>query len=258
MYAVAPGAAASWRALLALVSARAATPLDIIDHAWPAPLADLWARDDLGCVFMCGWPYAKAPMGRHVLAAPVPDAAWSAGQPLYRSDFVVAADSPLTRLEDGFGHRYAYTATDSHSGYNAPRAHLAGMARGANLFGAIAGPFGTPRRAVEAVLAGEADITGIDSYALALLQRHEPGWRVRIVASSPAYPMPPFVASAATPARTRAALTDALIGLPDDAEGRRLLADLCLQGFAAVTPETYGLTLAAEPAAQRAGYGAIA
>jgi ABC-type phosphate/phosphonate transport system substrate-binding protein len=257
MYAVAPEAAAAWRTLLAAVAERAGVALDIIDHPYPAPLPELWARDDLGCVFMCGWPYAKDPRGRQILAAPIPDAAWADGHARYRTDFVVADAAPFTTLESCRGHRYAYTATDSHSGYNAPRAHLAVLAGGSALFAAVAGPYGTPRRAVAAVLAGEAEIAGVDSYALALLRRYEPSWQFRIVASTPAYPMPPLMAAAATPATVCDALRDALIGLSDDPRARRLLADLCLRGFAAIAAEAYDATLLAEPAAFGSGYRTI-
>ena len=34
--------------------------LDVIDHAFPLPLAELWSRHDLACAFMCGFPYVLA------------------------------------------------------------------------------------------------------------------------------------------------------------------------------------------------------
>jgi ABC-type phosphate/phosphonate transport system substrate-binding protein len=210
-------------------------------------------------VFMCGWPYAKDPRGRHVLAVPVPSAEWARGQPVYRSDFVVSAAAPFATLSDCRGHRYAYTATDSHSGYNAPRASLAALGTGAALFGEVLGPYGTPRRAIEAVVAGEADVTGIDAYAYDLLCHHEPAFAraTRVIAASPPYPMPPLVASAGTQPGVCRALTGALVGLADDPAGRDLLGDLRLRGFAEVAAGDYALTLAAGPAADAVGYTAI-
>jgi ABC-type phosphate/phosphonate transport system substrate-binding protein len=263
MYAVAPGAASAWRALLAHVAEVAGVPLDIIDHPWPAPLPALWARADLGCAFICGWPYAKdraAGIDRPVLAAPVPVAEWSAGQPLYRSEFLVRADSPARGLEDTFGTRYAYSAEDSHSGYNAPRTALSAYAARAPLFAQVIGPLGTPRRCVEALVEGVADVTAADSFALDLLRRHAPDLmaRTRVIGATDASPIPLLTASpGADPARLQA-LRAALLGLAETAAGRALLAEVCLRGFVAVPAEAYDVTLAWAPLADRRGYTAIA
>ncbi|MBL8670191.1 MAG: ABC transporter permease, partial [Alphaproteobacteria bacterium] len=54
MYSVAPGAAAAWKRLFAWLKERSGIDLQVIDHAFPAPLDALWARPDLACTFMCG------------------------------------------------------------------------------------------------------------------------------------------------------------------------------------------------------------
>jgi ABC-type phosphate/phosphonate transport system substrate-binding protein len=260
MYAVSPSAAAAWRALLAHVAEVAGAALEIIDYPYPASLPALWARDDLGCVFICGWPYAKdraAGIDRPLLAAPVPDAPWSAGQPLYRSEFLVRADSPAQRLEDTFGTRYAYSATDSHSGYNAPRTALSEFAARAPLFSAVVGPLGTPRRCVEALVDGTADVTAADSFALLLLRRHAPELmaQTRMVAATQPSPIPLLAAS---PGTDTAPLRHALLALAETATGRALLEAVCLTGFAPPQPDAYEATLAWGPLADARGYWAIA
>ena len=52
--------AAAWRELFAVGagSARASTCAGSTTPT-PAPLGELWSRDDLGCAFMCGWPFAR-------------------------------------------------------------------------------------------------------------------------------------------------------------------------------------------------------
>ena len=269
MYAVAPGAATAWRALLEEVGRRAEVALEVIEHAFPASLADLWARPDLGCAFMCGWPYAletrravaETPprLPRPLLAAPVPRAAWSAGAPLYRSDFVVAATSGFQSLESTFGTRFAFNALGSHSGVNMPRAHLARWAGQAPLFSEQVGPLTTPRRCIEAVASGAAEVTAVDSYALQLLQAHDPDLarRIRIIASTEPNPIPPLVAAAALDDFDLTRLRDTLTSLHQDPASRTLLAPLCLLGFATVSASDYDATLAVEAEALAAGYPAL-
>ncbi len=246
MYAPNGGAAAAWRALFGWVAARSGVPLVPIDHAFPAPLEDLWSRDDLGAVFMCGWPFVRAGSRHRIIAAPVPAAARYGGRAEYRTDFVVRAESRFQTLEDTFGGRLAYTVEHSHSGYNAPRHHLLRFrtARRSNLYAAVVGPCVTPKRVLDAVLDGSADVAPLDGYTLELMLRHSPdlAGRIRVVASTDPVPMPPLVASPSIPDATVAALRDAFLAsgaAPDTAAAR---AALGLAGFAVTDPTGYAVT----------------
>ena len=97
MYAVTPAVKAAWQDLLAWVAQASAVPLAYLDHAAPAPLEDLWARDDLGAAFMCGFPFASAKRKPQILAAPVPSPPRYGGRPCYCTDLVVRADSAAAR-----------------------------------------------------------------------------------------------------------------------------------------------------------------
>ena len=94
MYAVTPAVKAHWHRLLghALRAARLDWPL--LDYDAPAPLAALWARDDLGLAMMCGLPFARREPKPVLIAAPIPSPARYGGQPVYFSDIVVRADDP--------------------------------------------------------------------------------------------------------------------------------------------------------------------
>jgi ABC-type phosphate/phosphonate transport system substrate-binding protein len=245
MYAVAPGAAAAWKRLFAWLRDASGIALDIIDHAYPAPLDALWDRDDLGAAFMCGWPFAQRAEKPKLVAAPIPAAARYAGRPIYFTDLVVRADSPFETLADTFGHRLAYTATGSHSGFNAQRFHLGSRYPGESRYGPWVGPYTTPRKIVEAILAGEADVGPLDSFAHDLLRRHEPALMagVRIVESTDPAPIPSLIASGATPDEIVDALQDALLGVGQRSELAELRADLCIAGFARTAEEDYRVTV---------------
>ncbi len=100
MYSWSPTLTAAWRRLLEWVADRSGGGLKVLELADPYPLEELWARDDLGCVFMCGYPWAMRAERPHLLAAPVPSPARYDGRPIYFTDFVVRADSDYRSLED--------------------------------------------------------------------------------------------------------------------------------------------------------------
>jgi ABC-type phosphate/phosphonate transport system substrate-binding protein len=261
MYSVAPGAAAAWKRLFAWLVEASGVPLTVIDHAFPARLSELWERPDLACTFMCGWPHVRL-YGRYpVLAAPIPSADFAAGRPVYCSHFAVRRDAPFRALADTFGHRFGYTIEDSHSGYNVPRHHLLryrGAGRG-KLYREIVGPLTTPRRMLEAIAEGRVDVGPLDSFAFALLQRHEPALaaEVRVVESSALAQMPAFVASPAAAPKTVEALAAALCTVGERPELGALRDDLCVRGFARVSPEPWALTEAWAKAAAAAGYAVL-
>ena len=231
-------------------------PLDVIDHAFPATLDDLWDRTDLGVAFMCGWPYARRNFVPRLVAAPIPAASRYGGRPIYFTDLIVRADSPFKTLADTFGHRLAYTATGSHSGFNALRFHLAAHYPGGKHYSPWVGPLVTPRRVVDAILAGDADVGPLDSYAHDLLRRHEPGLmaNIRTVESTDPAPMPSLIASPETPGEIVETLRTTLLS----AGGRPGLAalrnELCLAGFGLAEPAEYQVTLDRAAKAEAAGY----
>src|SRR5271168_1272661 len=102
MYSVNAGAASAWKELFEWLAQESSVDLQIIDHKFPAPLAELWSRPDLGCAFMCGFPYKLAQDPPKPVAAPVPVRAKG---PVYATRLVVREDSAFHTIEDTFGGR---------------------------------------------------------------------------------------------------------------------------------------------------------
>lgn len=257
MYAVSASADAAWKALLGHVLAQADCDMPIVDFGYPNKLADLWGRDDLGCVLMCGWPFVREGASKTLLAAPVPDAEWASDRAQYRSEFIVARESPFRSVEDARGRRFAFNSRDSHSGWNAPRGYFAADPEPA--FAEVVGPFVTHQRVVEAVASGAAELAAIDSLTMLLLRRHDAALagRVRVVGATAPCPIPAFVANAVTAAQA-GRLREALTTLHHGETGRGLLGELCLRRFDAIAPTAYAATLAVETQAVAKGYLEIA
>ena len=255
MYDVAPAAREAWHTVFARVAALSSIALRPLVHAAPWPIEELWARPDMGCVFMCGWPWAVHGEPRPVpLAAPVPSPARYDGKPVYVSDLVVREEAPYRSLPDAFGGRIAWTVEHSHSGCNAPRHHLLRYAAGFPFAGAV-GPLQTPIAVAEAVRKGRCEVGPMDGFAHDLLRRHAPD-RVaglRILESTAAAPIPFLVAAPGTPERIAAPLRDTLLRLHEDAEARAVMDSVLIARFTAVDTAAYlatGPSRAAEAAAR--------
>lgn len=259
MYSLNAPTAAAWRALLAWVLARAGVEGgEVADYPAPAPLADLWARDDLAGVFMCGYPFARANPRPALLAAPVPALEHCAGAPVYWTDIVVRADSDIRALPDVFGRRFGFTTPESQSGYQAPRHLFAPYARqrGTALFAATVGPLVTPRRVIEAVLGGACDAGPVDGYALALLRASEPelAGALRVIASTAPTPIPPLVASPGVDADRVARLRAAFAAVATVDTLAPVRARLLLARFDLPASADYDALLARASEADALGY----
>lgn len=258
MYNVTRRAAEAWRQLFDWMKKIADCDLEVVDYPAPAPLEALWDREDLGCVFMCGWPFSTSAPRPVVVAAPVPRGERYGGEPVYFTDFVVRRDKGFRRLEDTFGLRLAWTVGGSHSGFNAPRHHLLGYRSEHRpvLYAETVGPVISPVGALESVIEDRADIAPLDSYALDLIRLHEPERLepVEVIASTAAAPIPLLVASPGVDPRAVEAIRQALLAADSDREVRPVLETLSLLSFAAPRPGDYDVIAERGDSAERAGY----
>ncbi|MBP1296362.1 phosphate/phosphite/phosphonate ABC transporter substrate-binding protein [Bradyrhizobium elkanii] len=258
MYSVNSAAAAAWKELFGWLAREAGVELDVIAHAFPLPLSDLWSRDDLACAFMCGYPFMLAGKRPQPVAAPVPAGAPVRGRAVYATRLLVRADSKFETIEDTFGGRIGYTVTDSHSGYNALRHHLLPyfQRRGARLYRESVGPLTTPRRVLDALQAGDIDIGPLDSYALELMLHHEVDLlsKIRILATTEPAPIPFLVAAPGCPADAVARLQAALASFGEASDCADLREQLGLERFAPVNIDDYQLMLRWDAEARAVGY----
>lgn len=258
MYAVTSPVEAAWQALLEHVAHDANVRLSYVPYPAPQPLERLWARNDLGAVFMCGYPVALGLAPVVPLVAPIPRADWAGGKAVYRTDLIVREDSPYRTLEDTFGGRAGWTVEHSHSGFNAFRYHLLAYRtpRRPALYAQMTGNLVTARNVLDSVREGRIDVGPLDAYWHLLIARHAPQLTagIRVLASTALAPMPALIASAGAPAdtvaRLRAAFTQAA-SLPWFAPlGEQLLLD----GFVAVDTDTFVPLLEWDHAARAAGF----
>lgn len=246
MYSATPSAKADWQMLLDWVLARAGLPWEVIAYDAPAPLSVLWARNDLGLTMMCGLPFAQRPERPTLVAVPLPSPTRYGGQAVYFTDIVVRADAPYQTLEDTFGGVVGYTLADSMSGGVAFRCHLEGY-RAAKpitrprLYRQAVGGLINARGIIDALHAGIIDVGPLDSYYHDILRHNEPDFaaKVRVVASTPAMPIPPLVATATLPAADLQALQRTLLAVQSAPELAAVRERLQLRGFGLAAAADY-------------------
>ena len=257
MYDVTPPVRGHWHALLRIAARRADVPLECIAHAAPAPLTDLWARDDLALAFMCGLPLVTQYPGVRPLVAPVTAIAEN-DSPSYRSIWLVRADSAFDTLASTFGYRIGWTVEHSHSGFNAPRHALLAhrTVRQPRLYRASIGPLHHPRGVLAALAEDRIDTTAVDAYWWSLLQRHDAATasRLRSVGTTSSAPMPPLVCAGGFPPAFAQRLMDVLTALHEDSAARIHLDALAVIRFDAVARDAYAPLADLDRAARAAGY----
>ena len=230
MYSVTPPVAALWRSLLGAILADSGAAIEIVDHAPPAAISELWRRPDKAAVFMCGLPYSLATPQPELVVAPVPSPAEYGGRACYWSDIVVRADSPFQTIDQTFGHRLALTTPESQSGSTALLHALLPYAGSTPLYREIIEPRFTPMGALTAVIEGKAEVAPLDSYAFALLSKYAPELttRTRTILRTEPTAVPLLVSSGPAPA----AVTGAFLAARANKSTAALMDQLLLDRFA--------------------------
>jgi len=194
--------------------------------------------------WICGLPYvrlADEPQPRfELIAAPVPVGERYLDRPVYFSDIVVRAESPVRSFEDLRGAAFAYNEPSSHSGYEVMKYHLAAGGYGDAFFGDIV-ESGSHLASIEMILRGEVDTACVDTMVLDIARKSRPEFdeRLRVVNTIGPSPVPPIIASLNLHEEVRLQLREALTGLDGTPRGRSILHRAGPARFAAVTDADY-------------------
>jgi ABC-type phosphate/phosphonate transport system substrate-binding protein len=237
MYSVTPHVASLWRGLLEAILSDRGVAIELVDHAPPAPISELWGRTDKAAVFMCGLPWSLATPPPELVVAPVPSPVAYGGRACYWSDVVVRADSAFQTIEQTFGHRLALTTPESQSGYAALLHALMPHAASTPLYREIIEPRFTPMGALTAVIERKAEVAPLDSYAFALLSKYasELTTQTRTILRTEQTAVPLLVSSDAAPAAVR----EAFLAARENKSTAALMDQLLLDRFARPQPAAY-------------------
>jgi phosphonate transport system substrate-binding protein len=217
-----------WRTYL---EARVGERVRFIQRGSYREVVDLLRQGELDFAWVCGYPFVRHARELKLLAVPL-----FLGKPLYRSYLIVPATDVQTKsILDLRGKVFAFSDPDSNSGYLYSTYSLVRLNERPDAFFGRTFFTWAHRKVVEAVAAGLAQGGAVDGYVWETLEKLQSRLtaKTRVVAKSPEFGFPPFVARQSVAKPIFADLQGALLHMSGDAEGKALLQRLNLDGFAA-------------------------
>jgi phosphonate transport system substrate-binding protein len=162
------------------------------------------------------------------------------GRPIYFSDVVVRADSPIRRFADLRGASWAYNEPGSQSGYNLTRFYLASLSERSGYFG-NAVESGAHQSSIQMVVDGLVDASAIDSTVLELELELRPHLAslVRVIHTLGPSPVPPAVVSTKVPIELRCRLRRALLAMHNDPCGEEIIGRVGIARLSSVSDSDY-------------------
>jgi phosphonate transport system substrate-binding protein len=194
--------------------------------------------------FLCGLPYVRLSLERpgtlHPLVAPVLDEPRYEDRPVYFSDVIVRADSPVSTFGDLRGRSWAHNDPGSLSGCLLVRYHLLRMGESEAFFGSVTFS-GYHQESIRRVVSGEVDASAIDSQVLgvACLRNPDLARELRVIAVLGPSTIPPVIATSTVPQEIQALAGDAICALSGDAAGRDALAVGLIRRFTPIEDRAY-------------------
>ena len=195
-------------------------------------------------VFMCGAPYVRNVERRRyaldVLVAPVMRAERYRRRPVYFSDVVVPAASPVQTFADLRGARWVYNEPQSYSGYHVVCAYLAMQGAAGDFFGRSL-ESGSHQASLRMLLAGAGDAAAIDSIVLEREYQQDPTLadELRVITTLGPSPIPPVVCAGHVPADVRRTLRECFVKMHRDRTGQQILHDGLLDRFVPTADAAY-------------------
>ena len=228
-----PALLADWRAYL---ENRLGRPVAFILKDSHEETMELLRQQQIQAAWLCDCPRITMNREFNLLATPL-----FHGRPYYRAYLVVPqADQVTHRLLDLKDKVFAYGDPFSNAGYMNPRYELWKFGIDPDHFFRRTFLTHTHGNAIEAVAAGVADATSVNSYVWETLdQQPALTGRTRIAARSVEYGFPPFVTTHTMAPGDFRALQRALLTMAENARGRAVLKKMNLDGFALPQPELY-------------------
>ncbi|MBI3976734.1 MAG: phosphate/phosphite/phosphonate ABC transporter substrate-binding protein [Chloroflexi bacterium] len=241
----------SYQELIASIGRRSGRPAELIQRPTYGEINALVRSGQADLAFVCTLAYVEGQreFGMELLAAPV-----VRGRAEYSSYVIVPSGSPARSLEDLRGTAFAFSDPLSNTGRYAPTYELLRSGQSPETFFRRVIYTYSHDNSIRAVADRLVDGAAVDSlvYESAVERKPELGQRLRVIARIGPYPTPPVVVNPALPPDQKAALRAILLGLHEDPEGQRILAELGIDRFVPLDDRAYDSVRTVRDAVQKA------
>ena len=204
-------------------------PVELVTRRTYQEVTSLLVSGQLDAAWICGYPYIQFRNDLELVAIPE----WK-GKPLYQSYLIVASNRTAKTIADLQNDIHAFSDPDSNSGYLVTRTLM--FEQGLDpetFFRKTLFTYGH-RNVIRAVGSNLAQSGSVDGYVWEVMLQLEPELvsQTKVIRRSEWLGFPPIATSRkiANSESTRA-LRAALIGMPDNPQGREVLHLLRLSGF---------------------------
>lgn len=212
--------------------------VDFVDRQNYAEINALVQSGKVDAAFVCGGPYVDGheAFGMELLAAPQ-----AYNGTVYFSYIIVAADSPIKKLQDLRGKSFAFTDPLSNSGKLAPTYMLAKMGQTPKRFFSKVIYTGTHDKSIRSVAEKLVDGAAVDSLIWEYANRKDPEFtaKTKIIEKSPPYGIPPVVVRPGMDPRLKERLRDIFLNAHQDAKGREILNNMMIEKFVRIDDRAY-------------------
>jgi phosphonate transport system substrate-binding protein len=219
-----------YQQLIEYIGMKMGMPIDLVQRKTYGEINQLLGRGEIDLAFICSGPYAggKEQHGFEVLAAPQVQ-----GSHFYRSYLIVNRNQPYRELEDLRGRVFAFTDPESNTGRLAPTYWLKQIGEDPERFFAKVIYTYSHDNSILAVGRGLVDGAAVDGLVWEYFGKTNPELTrpTRIIKQSEPYAIPPVVASGSFPEEQRKQVSQILVSMHLDSEGRRILDALMIDRF---------------------------
>lgn len=194
--------------------------------------------------FVCGLAYVESTRWDRPpvepLAAPIVQGRRYQGKPIYFSEVVVRRGRPFRSFADLRGRSLAYNEPHSQSGYGIIRHQLLKLKETRGFFRRVI-EAGWHEQAIRMVLSNEVDAAAIDSHLWAVIIADNPelARRLHIIDTLGPSTLQPVVVRRSLPEKTKRALLDAFLELPEHPILKPVLATALIRRFVRVKDDSY-------------------
>jgi phosphonate transport system substrate-binding protein len=227
-----------YRELAHYLAARVDREAEVLQRATYAEINELvrYRRCDIALV--CTYPFVRGEQDFGMEALVVPRVK---GALTYHSLIVVPASSEAKSILDLRDKRFACADMLSNSGWLFPAIWLENQGEDPESFFSDILVAGSHDRSIQAVSSDYVDGTAVHSLVYERMVEEDPTilTRTKIIQKSSPYGMPPFAVHPQMPVDLKSRLREALLGMHEDPEGRRVLSSIAIDRFVVADPVIY-------------------